>query len=77
MYCIHIYYSCDSVVLGGTHQYNDYNQNLSNDDREFIFKGCENIAPFIKNAKVVKEWVGLRPGRSSIRLEEEDIISST
>lgn len=61
----------ESVVLGGTHQENDFNTNVDVKDSKFIMDGCYEIIPGLKNAPILKEWVGLRPGRSSVRLEKE------
>lgn len=61
----------ETVVLGGTHQMNDFNRNVSPEDSKFIFDGCERMLPSLKNATKVNEWVGLRPGRSTVRLELE------
>ncbi|XP_076761272.1 D-aspartate oxidase-like [Xylocopa sonorina] len=66
----------DSVVLGGTHQENDFDCTPRKEDSEFIRNGCCRILPSLKNAKVSKEWVGLRPGRPKIRIEAEVIGSS-
>ncbi|XP_037027923.1 D-aspartate oxidase [Bradysia coprophila] len=62
-----------SVVLGGTAQFDDYNENASADDSKFIRSGCLNLDPSIANSTFLKEWVGLRPGRNTIRIEEETI----
>lgn len=50
---------------------NDFNRNVDEADSKFIFDGCERLLPSLKNATKVKEWVGLRPGRSTVRLELE------
>lgn len=59
----------DSVVLGGTHQEHDYNLNPDSKDTEFILVGCSSLYPSLKQAPILREWVGLRPGRSAVRLE--------
>lgn len=64
-------YSTESVVCGGTHQMDDYNQNISIKDQEFIKQGCREITPGLVHADILKNWVGLRPGRNKIRLEAE------
>lgn len=61
----------DYVVLGGTHQIEDHNLQVSPTDSTFIFNGCRKIFPSLKSAKTAKEEVGLRPGRESVRLETE------
>ena len=68
------FHSQDSVVLGGTHQHNDWNTKPYDEDREFILKGCKALLPFALNdAKFLKDWVGLRPGRDSVRLERDQV----
>lgn len=61
----------NSVILGGTHQENDYNTNVDVDDRNFIYNGCIRLMPSIKGAEIVGEKVGLRPGRDKVRLERD------
>ncbi|KOX69757.1 D-aspartate oxidase [Melipona quadrifasciata] len=61
----------DRVVLGGTHQENDFDRTPRKEDCEFIYTGCHRILPGLKNAEVTKEWVGLRPGRHQVRIEAE------
>nr|CAG4644013.1 EOG090X07IC [Lepidurus arcticus] len=60
-----------SVVLGGTHQENDWNLQTNAKDTAFIHNGCAKLIPSLKDAKLLKEWVGLRPGRPSVRLHKE------
>lgn len=50
---------------------NDFNRNVNRDDSRFIFDGCEKKLPSLKNAATLSEWVGLRPGRDTVRLELE------
>lgn len=69
-------FSMDTVILGGTSQEHDFNENVSEEDSTFIRNGCQNIVPSLKNAGLVKEWVGLRPGRDSVRIEEEIFLKS-
>ncbi|XP_055841469.1 D-amino-acid oxidase [Episyrphus balteatus] len=61
----------DTVVLGGTHQENDYNLNICPNDKTFIKNGCQNYFPGLKHAQHLTDWVGLRPGRKQVRLEME------
>lgn len=68
------FFSSEAVVLGGTHQYKDYNLEVSESDNDLIMNGCQNLIPGLKHAPVIKRWVGLRPGRPSIRLESESFI---
>ncbi|XP_043605363.1 D-aspartate oxidase [Bombus pyrosoma] len=66
----------DSVVLGGTHQENDFDCTPREEDSEFIYNGCVRILPALKGAEIAKEWVGLRPGRYQVRIEAEVCRSS-
>lgn len=58
-------------MLGGTHQSHDYNLNINADDEQFIRNGCHQLEPGLEHAQHLYDWVGLKPGRSSIRLEKE------
>lgn len=66
----------NTIILGGTHQENDYNTNIDVGDRKFIYEGCCRMMPSIKGADIVKEMVGLRPGRSKVRLEHDTFATS-
>lgn len=59
------------MVLGGTRQENNYNTNVDIDDRKFIFDGCVRMMPALKHAEIVGDMVGLRPGRTQVRLERD------
>lgn len=65
-------FSMDTVVLGGTHQENDYNTKPTPEDKKFIMEGCQKIVPGLKHAEHLRDWVGLRPGRTELRLEAEE-----
>ncbi|XP_017879258.2 tubulin polyglutamylase TTLL13-like [Ceratina calcarata] len=66
----------ESVILGGTRQENDYDRVPREEDSKFIRENCCRILPALKNARVLKEWVGLRPGRPEVRIEAEAYKSS-
>lgn len=59
------------VILGGTHQVDDYNLKVSTADSAFIFNGCHKIVPSLKHAPTFNEKVGLRPGRTEVSLKIE------
>ncbi|XP_012256339.2 D-aspartate oxidase [Athalia rosae] len=61
----------ESVVLGGTHQEDDYDREIREEDTKFIHEGCLRILPALRGARILRQWAGLRPGRSSVRLEIE------
>lgn len=62
----------ETIVLGGTAQVDDYSEDASVEDSKFIRTGCLNLDPSITNSKLIKEWVGLRPGRDTVRVEKEN-----
>ncbi|XP_046487176.1 D-aspartate oxidase [Neodiprion pinetum] len=61
----------ESVVLGGTHQENDYDCRIREEDEKFIHEGCCKLLPALRECNIIKRWVGLRPGRPRVRLETE------
>ncbi|EDW51913.1 D-aspartate oxidase [Drosophila sechellia] len=61
----------ESVVLGGTHQERDYNSKVCQKDRQMIVDGCRRYIPGLEHTKSLFDWVGLRPGRTQLRLEAE------
>lgn len=84
--------SQDTVVLGGTHDKDQWDTKPKEKDAQFILKGCTALFPSlevpihlyerirvlnntvlsqIQKAEIVQEWVGLRPGRQSLRVELE------
>lgn len=64
------------MVLGGTHQHGDWNTRPYEKDSRFITSGCQAMFPsLLAGAEKIKDWVGLRPGRPSVRLEREILTS--
>lgn len=63
-------------TLGGTRQYESYNLNINKYDSLDIKERCETLLPSLAGAQVVREAVGLRPHRSSVRVEKE-ILNGT
>lgn len=60
-----------TVTLGGTRQYESYNMQIDKYDAMSIRERCESLVPSLANANVVRQAVGLRPYRSSVRVECE------
>ncbi|XP_034833536.1 D-amino acid oxidase [Maniola hyperantus] len=60
-----------NCVLGGTHQTNDFNRGIVDEDTDFVLNSCKELMPGLKNATLICHWAGLRPGRDSVRLEPE------
>ncbi|EIE24709.1 FAD-linked reductase, C-terminal domain-containing protein [Coccomyxa subellipsoidea C-169] len=71
--CNYIIPQTNTVVLGGTAQRGDADCAPREEDRQHIWQGCLRIMPSLAQAKPEMEWVGLRPGRKSVRLEFEEI----
>jgi D-amino-acid oxidase len=67
----------DVTVLGGTAQKGDWDENIRNEDTEYILKKCEALWPELDRSKIVGTSVGLRPSRYEIRLEKELISDKT
>ncbi|XP_076176743.1 D-aspartate oxidase-like [Ptiloglossa arizonensis] len=66
----------ESTILGGTHQEDNYDRVPRKEDSKFIYNGCYRMMPSLEKATVSKEWVGLRPGRPTVRLEAEALWSA-
>ena len=58
-------------VVGGTIQEGDWNLTPDLSTARKIRERCENLEPKLRSARVLKDVVGLRPGRKSVRLELE------
>ncbi|KAI5618960.1 D-aspartate oxidase, partial [Silurus asotus] len=67
----YIYPGIDYVTLGGTQQMNNWSLEVDKDDSKGIMERCSALFPSLRNAQVLGEKVGLRPGRSSPRIERE------
>lgn len=48
MSVISVLISIDSVVLGGTHQEDDYDRSVREEDSKHIYDGCCRIMPSLK-----------------------------
>lgn len=61
----------DMVHIGGTRTDNDTDLTPRPADRERILQHAYRTMPALKNAPIVREWVGLRPTRKPLRIEQE------
>tara|TARA_B110000438_G_scaffold303164_1_gene363468 strand:+ start:511 stop:1452 length:942 start_codon:yes stop_codon:yes gene_type:complete len=61
----------EDMILGGVAQSNDWSLETRMEDREDILEKCCKLIPELKNAEIIEDMVGLRPGRSEVRLEKE------
>jgi glycine/D-amino acid oxidase-like deaminating enzyme len=85
---LYIFPRSDSVVIGGTaqvwchchfhitFQHGKWDTTVDPNTTKRILELAEQVIPGIKQAKVKAEWVGLRPGRTQVRLEEDAIADS-
>ena len=61
----------NDMVLGGVTQEGNWSTDPTDEDRDFILEKCSNIIPELKKAEIIEDIVGLRPGRTEVRLEKE------
>ncbi|MBI1224598.1 MAG: FAD-dependent oxidoreductase [Bacteroidetes bacterium] len=61
----------DCTVLGGTAQMTIDDESPNEEDTLGILRRCSNLVPALATAVVKSVSVGLRPGRTTIRLERE------
>ena len=67
----------NDMILGGVAQEGNWNLEPTEEDRNFILEKCSKIIPDLNNAEIIEEMVGLRPGRTEVRLEKEQISGKT
>ncbi len=65
----------DCVILGGTAEVNQSSLEVDESVVADILRRCQNLQPNLKGRKVIDAYVGLRPGRSVIRLEKEQNLA--
>jgi len=62
----------NDVVLGGVAQQGNWSLDKDAEDHDFILDKCRKIIPKLGDAEVIEDLVGLRPGRTEVRLEREE-----
>ncbi|KAM9355754.1 D-aspartate oxidase [Pholidichthys leucotaenia] len=67
----YIYPGIHSVTIGGTRQERDWRLHGDEGDAKGILERCSRFEPSLSKAKILSEWVGLRPGRRNPRVEKE------
>ena len=67
----------NDMILGGVAQEGNWSLEPTEEDRNFILEKCSKIIPDLKNAEIIEDIVGLRPGRTEVRLEKEQISGKT
>jgi len=63
----------DNTILGSTAQKNLYDRTPVAETTDDIVKRCRAFFPNVANKEIQEEKVGLRPARSVVRLEAEDM----
>ena len=64
----------NDMILGGVAQSNDWSLETRSEDSDYILEKCSKLIPELKKAEIIEEMVGLRPGRSEVRLEKEILL---
>ncbi|XP_021346523.1 D-amino-acid oxidase-like isoform X2 [Mizuhopecten yessoensis] len=67
----------DTVTIGGTGQFDDWNTSVDGQDKQRIVEDVCKLVPSLRTAKRLQDWVGLRPLRSPVRLEAEEKLSKS
>ena len=60
-------------ILGGTAEENDWDLSVNPETSKKIIEKCTAIEPTLVNAEILGHRVGLRPGRTEVRLELEEL----
>ena len=63
----------EDIVLGGTTQINNWDETLDPAIAQNILEQTKQLIPALSDAEVISQGVGLRPGRSGVRLEVEEM----
>ena len=67
----------NDMILGGVAQQDNWSLSPTDKDRNFILRKCSQIIPELKDVEIIEELVGLRPGRTSVKLDKEIISNRT
>lgn len=67
----YVYPGIDSVTLGGTREKGSWSLSPDPGTTKDIFDRCRSLEPSLQRAQDVRVKVGLRPSRSSVRLQRE------
>ena len=72
----HIFPRGDGVLVGGVKVPGDWNRQLDPAVSADIISRVTKIEPSLRSANVLRQFVGLRPGRAEVRLEAERLSDS-
>lgn len=67
----------EDCVLGGVAGEGDWNLEPDPEVAESILRRCAALEPLLSEAEVLEHKVGLRPGRSEVRLEAEELSAGS
>ena len=73
----YIYPRSSETILGGTGKVNDWNDKSNVELSISRLEACRKVVPGLEKARVMSTWVGLRPGRSKIRLTCDTMSDSS
>jgi len=63
----------DGVLIGGVADVNNWDLNVDDSVTSDIVARCSQIEPTVADATILRQFVGLRPGRAQVRLEAETL----
>lgn len=66
----------NDCILGGTAEEDDWDTEVNLETAKEIFWKCTQLEPRLKEARILENKVGLRPGRKEVRLKKETISSN-
>jgi D-amino-acid oxidase len=72
-YYVYMFPHGDTVLLGGTAEEGEWDQNPQTHIAERIVANCSRLDPRLRGATIVGHRAGLRPWRPSVRLESEPL----
>jgi D-amino-acid oxidase len=64
-------------ILGGTLELNNWDTTIDLATSAAIIERCREIVPALRGASVIEDLVGLRPGRPTVRVEEDHSQGAT
>lgn len=63
----------DSVILGGTKEFGNFNLSPDPNTSARILAECAKVIPSLAQAEKIADYVGLRPYRTAIRIELDEV----
>ena len=61
----------DYITLGGIRQSGNYNVDIDDHDSRGIWQRTTSLVPSLKKSQIICEAAGLRPHRTTVRVEKE------